>query len=225
MKVAIIADVHSNIQALREVMQGLEEVQPALVVCAGDLVGYGAFPNECCSVIERSTDQVVLGNHDRSALLRDTSFMNPYAAKAILWTAGILNDVSKSFLKNLQAGVHFEAGDRRVAMYHGSIESLTEYVFEEDVHEGMLNRAKADVLILGHTHIPYVKRFKEGLVVNPGSVGQPRDGDSRASYGLLDTESMTCSIVRTDYDLDAAAEGIDAAGLPKYLADRLYLGR
>lgn len=225
MRVAILADVHSNIHALRAVLDAVRSERADSVACAGDIVGYGAYPNETCREVRQSAAHAVLGNHDHSALVRDTSFMNQYAAKAALWTASVLDEASKGYISGLQVSAGFDAGGRRATMYHGSIESYTEYVFEEDLHEGMLSRAKADVLILGHTHVPYVRKFTSGLVVNPGSVGQPRDGDWRASFAMLDTETMECAILRREYDIDAAARGIDSAGLPSYLADRLYLGK
>lgn len=206
-------------------MGGIKALRADSIICAGDVVGYCAYPNEVCKTIQQSVRVTVMGNHDRSALERDTSFMNRYAAKAVLWTADKLDEESRSFLTGLKPGASLESEGRTIALFHGSTESMTEYVFEEDVHEEMLSRAKADVLVLGHTHVPYVKRYATGLVINPGSVGQPRDGDWRASFALLDSDSMECEIARREYDIDGAAAGMDSAGLPSYLADRLYSGR
>jgi putative phosphoesterase len=125
----------------------------------------------------------------------------------------------------LSTEARFKVAGLEVAMHHGSVESCTEYVFEEDATESMLTRARCGLLILGHTHAPYVRRFPSGLIVNPGSVGQPRDGDPRASYALLDTDSHECEILRLDYDIDKAASAIESAGLPRFLADRLSVGR
>ncbi len=225
LKVAIIADVHSNLQALEAVMHHATTIGADMVVCAGDIVGYGAHPKEAIRVVAERARHIAMGNHDFAAARRDTAFMNPYAAKAVLWTADILDETSRGFLERLGVSSSFQLGGMRFAMFHGSLDSYTEYIYEEDVHEGMLARSKCDVLILGHTHVPYVKKLRSGIALNPGSVGQPRDGDWRASFALLDTESRNCEVLRIEYNIDAAAEAIDAAGLPPFLADRLYDGR
>jgi len=226
MRLAILSDIHSNIHALKAVATELKDRGSAdVIVCAGDIVGYGAFPNECCRAMIAISKTTVLGNHDLAALDRDTSFMNPYAAKAVLWTSSRLDDDSRRWLQSLSTEARFKVAGLEVAMYHGSVESCTEYVFEEDATESMLTRARCGLLILGHTHVPYVRRFPSGLIINPGSVGQPRDGDPRASCTMLDTDSHECEIVRLDYDIDKAANAIESAGLPRFLADRLSVGR
>jgi putative phosphoesterase len=226
MRLAILSDIHSNIDALKTVVAELNgRVSPDVIVCAGDIVGYGAFPNECCGAINEISKHVVLGNHDLAVLDRDTSFMNPYAAEAVIWTSARLDDDSRRWLHSLSTEAKFRVAGLDVAMYHGSIENSTEYVFEEDAAESMLARARCGLLILGHTHTPFVKRFPSGLIINPGSVGQPRDGDPRTCYALLDTDSEDCEILRLDYDIDMAAKAIESAGLPRFLADRLYVGR
>ena len=226
MKLAILSDIHSNIHALNSVKAELKHIGGIDgILCAGDIVGYGAFPNECCRAVSAISKLIVLGNHDLAVLDRDTSFMNPYAAKAVLWTSSNLDDDSRRWLHSLDAEARFQAAGLDVAIYHGSVGSSTEYVYEDGATESLLTRARCDLLVLGHTHMPYVKRFPSGLIVNPGSVGQPRDGDPRASYALLDTDTRECEILRLDYDIDKAAGAIEAAGLPKFLADRLRIGR
>ncbi len=224
-RIAIISDVHGNIHALSATLEDLaREQEPGLVVCAGDTVGYGAFPNECCQAVMKEARQVVIGNHDRTALDGDASGMNPYAATAARWTMSRLEEPSRHWLGSLRDGTRFSLGSARIAMFHGSPRSVDEYVFEDDVSERMLGEVGCSVLILGHTHVPYVRRFRSGIVVNPGSVGQPRDGDARASFALLDTSSLACKIVRLEYDSEKAANAIRAAGLPGFLADRLMVG-
>jgi putative phosphoesterase len=226
MRLAILSDIHSNIHALKAVTAELKGRGSAeVVVCAGDIVGYGAFPNECCRAIGEISKQTVLGNHDLAVLDQDTSFMNPYATEAILWTSSRLDDDTRTWLHSLSKEARFQVAGLEVAMYHGSVKSCTEYVFEEDATESMLARARCGLLILGHTHVPYVRRFPSGVIINPGSVGQPRDGDPRSCYALLDTESQECEIFRVDYDIDEAANAIESAGLPRFLADRLSFGR
>jgi putative phosphoesterase len=225
MKVAIIADIHSNLPALESVVREIERAGVSMTVCAGDIVGYGANPNECVNATMRLAAHAVRGNHEVSALSNDTSGMNPYAAAASRWTSASLGEVSRRYLARLGIGERFDILDVKAAMYHGSVDSYVEYVYEDRVDETLLGEASADMVILGHTHVPFVKHFSKGLVVNPGSVGQPRDGDPRASFAIFDSETRSCSVSRIDYDIDAAADAITEVGLPAALAERLYRGR
>ena len=225
MKLAIIADVHSNLQALNAVMSEIGRGGIDQVVCAGDIVGYGANPNECCHIVGDEVAHAALGNHEIAALTKDTTGMNPHAAAASRWTTSTLEEGSRKFLRSLEIESKFEAGDMRVAMYHGSVGSVTEYVFEDEINEDTVRDSGGDLLILGHTHVPYVKDFGSMMAINPGSVGQPRDGDPRASFAILDTDRRSCLVRRVGYDIGGASEAILAAGLPRLLADRLFLGR
>ena len=225
MKLAIVADIHSNLQALEAVMREIEGAEIDQVVCAGDIVGYGANPNQCCHIVRDAAAHAVVGNHEISALTKDTTGMNPHAAAASRWTASALEEGSQRFLRSLEIESKFEAGDMKVAMYHGSVGSAIEYVFEDEISEDIVRSSGGDLLILGHTHMPYVKDFGSMMAINPGSVGQPRDGDSRASFAVLDTDRRSCTVRRVGYDIGGASEAILAAGLPRLLADRLFLGR
>ena len=225
MKLAIVADIHSNLQALKAVMDEIERAKVDQVVYAGDIVGYGANPNECCHIVRNTAAYLVLGNHDISALTKDATGMNPYAAVASRWTASTLKEESLEFLRSLEIESKFAAGDMKVAMYHGSVGSATEYVFEDEINEDIVRSSGCDLLILGHTHMPYVKYFGSMMAINPGSVGQPRDGYPRASFAILDTDGRSCLVRRTDYDIGGASEAILAAGLPRLLAERLFHGR
>jgi len=222
MKVVIISDIHSNIQALEAVMADLGREPAGGILCAGDVVGYGANPNECCELISTRCRRVVMG--DYSAVSGDTYLMNPYAARAAAWTSKALSRRSRDFLASLPRDLHFGAGTSEIGLYHGSPRSMSEYIFESDLDGEVVGEAQADIVVLGHTHVPFVRKLGEVLVVNPGSVGQPRDNDPRASYAVIDAARMTCEIRRVQYDIEGAAEAIAAAGLPGLLGDRLYLG-
>ncbi len=225
MKLAIVADIHSNLQALEAVMMEIERADIDQVVCAGDIVGYGANPNECCRIVRGAVTHAVLGNHEISVLTEDRTGMNPEAAEADRWTSSALEREPQLFLKSLETGSMFEVGSTRAAMYHGSIGSAIEYVFENEINEDIVRRSGGDLLILGHTHVPYVKDFGSTMAVNPGSVGQPRDGDPKASFAVLDTDRRSCIVKRIGYDIDEASNAILAVGLPEFLAERLFLGR
>jgi putative phosphoesterase len=224
MRIAVVSDIHSNLHALKEVVGAIEQEGVDMVLCAGDIVGYGAFPNECCDIVKGLADLAVAGNHDLAVVTRDTSLMNPYAAKAADWTSKSLSDDSRSFLESLRSSERLALDDFALGLFHGSPTSVWEYVFEDDVRSDMLESAKADILVLGHTHVPFVKTYGKRWVLNPGAVGQPRDGDSRASFATIDTDSGERRIHRLDYNVDGAADAIMRVHLPKLLADRLFSG-
>ena len=224
MRVAILSDIHSNKHAFEAVLEAISRIDAETIVCAGDVVGYCAFPNECCEIIKANASKIVKGNHDNAVIEADTSRMNPYAARAVRWTADSINSSSREFLMSLNAESRFQVGGRTVAMYHGSPTSVDEYVFDHDVDEDLVKSAEADILILGHTHVPCIKRMAAGTFVNPGAVGQPRDGEWKASYAVFDTETDECVIRRVPYDVAAAADAIREAGLPEFLAKRLHRG-
>lgn len=225
MRLGLVADIHSNLHALRAVRERLDALGVDAVVCAGDIVGYGAFPNECCAAVSHMADLAVVGNHDLAALTRDMRGLNPYAAAASRWTSDQLGPEASTYLSGLKEKASLETPGRPVAVMHGSPRGAREYVFEDDAADWMLEETGAGLLVLGHTHVPFVARFAEGMVVNPGSVGQPRDGDPRASFAVYDQSSSVCTVVRAVYDVDGAAEAIRAAGLPRILAERLKVGK
>lgn len=225
MRVGVVSDIHSNLPALKAVLEQLDGCPLDMLVCAGDVVGYGAYPNECCRLLSEAADVVVEGNHDSAAITGDTAGMNPYAAAAAMWTNGVLDDRSRHFLGTLRPSAGVDAGGVRLSVFHGSDTDRNEYVYEESVEPGMLTRCGSDVIVLGHTHVPFVRSFPEGVVANPGAVGQPRDGDPRASFAVMDTETRTFDITRVEYPVDEASEAILRAGLPMMLAARLSVGR
>jgi putative phosphoesterase len=221
---AIISDVHSNIHALKKVLQDIDRKGADVIICAGDLVGYGPFPNEVISELQGRGAICIAGNHDRACMNLDTFNMNPLAASAIFWTAKHISEGSMSFLRKLRPQTTLNLGGTAAAMFHGSPRRDDEYVFEEDANLELLQLAKAQIVISGHTHVPYVKRLPEGVLVNPGSVGQPRDGDSRASYLLYEEHEEEFELRRIDYPKEAAAKAVVSAGLPDFLGERLLSG-
>lgn len=225
MRLALIADVHSNLHALEVATKLIAERDVDKVLCAGDIVGYGAFPNECCSAVEKLCHGSAAGNHDRAAISNDVTRMNPYAAAAALWTHHRLEERQRAFLSGLRTSLRFESGGKEVSVFHGSPTDPDEYVYGESASETMLAESKAHVIVLGHTHVPFVRRFGEGLILNPGAIGQPRDGDPRGSFAVLDVEGLSCDIIRFEYPVQDAADAIIAAGLPHILAERLFVGR
>lgn len=224
-KIAIISDIHSNLEALNTVLKEIEDSGIKKIYCCGDIVGYGPEPNECVELINKKNIPSVMGNHDIACVsLQDKESFTEAAQTAIEWSSKILTKQNKAFLfnqpKNLEVdNIHF---------VHGSpLQYLWDRVFPDTSKKELnefLNHVKKDILIIGHTHFPFVKRLKERLVINAGSVGQPRDGDCRASFAVLDTERKKADIFRLSYDINKTAEKIKKSGLPKFLAERLFKG-
>lgn len=221
MRVAVIADIHSNLHALEAV---LEDIGEAVIYCNGDLVGYNPYPNEVLELVRKKGIFCTLGNHDYAVITGNTAWFNPYAARALEWTMKHIKKENLAFLASLP--LSYEGS---FYMAHGSPRSpLDEYVTEdypEEVVKGFFSHVGRDVITLAHTHVPYVRRLDEKLLLNPGSIGQPRDFDPRASYALLDPGKKQVEIRRIKYDVEAAVEAVIEAGLPPVLGYRLMEGR
>ncbi len=225
--IAVISDVHSNLEALEEVLARVPGLE---LYCLGDMVGYGASPNEVVETLRKRKAVTVMGNHDYGAVTADTGMFNARAAMAARWTTKELTGRNLEYLRSLPREFRFQIGGLSGFLTHGSPDdALWEYV-DPATHSQLfghyLGKLGVRLLGLGHTHIPYVWKEGSGIVFNPGSVGQPRDGDRRASYALLHAEGTTVKVehYRVDYDYEEAASKIRAAGLPEQLADRLYTG-
>lgn len=226
MKLAFISDIHSNLEALQAVMAEIGNLKVDEVLCLGDLVGYGADPNHCVEIIRSHGIACVMGNHDLcSVTFEGIGRFNPIAAKALEWTRGKLKPSNISFLKTLPITLKKHG----VFLCHGSpADPIHEYVYPSAPDSDFIKYfrlAGESAIAMGHTHVPFFRKFGDRkLAFNPGGVGQPRDSNPKASFCVLDTETLRGEIIRVDYDIDAAAKKIIRAGLPKFLAERLYLG-
>lgn len=220
MRVAVLADVHANLPALKAVFR---DIGKGRIHCAGDLVGYNPYPNEVVELVKKHEVICTLGNHDQGVLTGSTVWFNPYAAKALNWTREHLTKENHGFLASLP---FYHSSE--FYMVHGSPRNyLDEYVSEDypdEVLNGFFNLTGKDVMCLAHTHVPFVKRLDNGLLFNPGSVGQPRDLDPRASYALLDLEKREAEIKRVEYDVEAVVNDLIEEGLPEVLGYRLREG-
>ena len=225
--IAVISDVHANLEALDAVMaeaKGLE------VYCLGDFVDYGANPNEVIALLRQAGAKAIRGNHDEAALTGDRSMFNPKSEIASLWTGKNLTGDSVDYLRSLPLELRPPLEGGGAYFVHASPDDrLWEYVdprTHSDLFGYYLEKTKVPLIGLGHTHVPYVWRDDAGVVFNPGSVGQPRDGDWRASFALLSFEGSEAvvEIRRVEYDVEKAASRIKAAGLPESHAERLFTG-
>jgi predicted phosphodiesterase len=226
-KIAVIADIHSNLEAFKAVLDDIRKKGVKEIYCTGDIIGYGASPNKCIELVKKHKIKCVSGNHDFYVIdADDISWFTPAGQEALRWTHKKLTKANMNFLKKLPAtriekGIYFVHGSPR--------DPLHEYVFPEsddwELKKFFSMAKKSKILALGHAHIPFVKKVNGHLVFNPGSVGQPRDNDSRASYCVFDTDKKKAEFVRVKYEIKKSAEKILKAKLPQSLAERLYLGR
>lgn len=219
MRVGLISDIHSNLPALEAVLEAMPTVDA--LVCAGDVVGYYTWPGTCVDALAEQAVPTVMGNHDR-AVVEDTAFRFGGSARAGLEVASErLEPHHRDWLSTLPDDrVLF---DDRMRVVHGHPRDPDRYTYPEAVSDGILE--DEPVLVLGHTHVQFDVMLEDGLVVNPGSVGQPRDGDPRAAYAVVDLDRLTVELERVEYDIDRTATAAREAGLPASLASRLYDGR
>lgn len=229
MRYAIISDVHSNLEALVAVLRSIDKRRIDDVICLGDIVGYGANPDEVIELIKQRAKYALLGNHD-AAVFNDLTYsmMNSFAKVALTYNKRLISEENLFWLRNLPVDLKL----KDICAVHASPSNPKEWKYviteEEAIYE--MDFFDESVCLIGHTHVPVIfeKKFPDGRerrLINVGSVGQPRDGDYRSSYGIIDTSTLTYENVRVEYDYRMAAEKILAAGLPFYLADRLFKGK
>jgi diadenosine tetraphosphatase ApaH/serine/threonine PP2A family protein phosphatase len=240
-RAAVISDIHGNLQALEAVLEDIVSDGADEVWCLGDVVGYGPHPNECCTLVRERTQLCLCGNHDLAVLgVLDISDFSGDAAVAARWTQGVLDDGNAEWLRSLAPRAERDG----VELYHGSPrDPVWDYVLSDEVAVASLHLAAAPIVLVGHSHVALALWLADGMLdggqapggtelplagrrslLNPGSVGQPRDGDSRAAWLLLDLDASTCEFRRVGYDVGAAQADSRGAGLPETLAARLRAG-
>lgn len=243
MRYAVISDIHSNLEALEAVLTKISGLKADEIVCLGDIVGYNANPNECIDIIRRTGIRCVMGNHDaRASGLEEPDNFNPLAKEALFWTREQLTEGNKAFLRALPR----ELSIGGFFVFHGSIHDTDRYIIDEkdalDNLELLSNlQGEPKIGFFGHTHVKVAINLQRGRIwqehgdelklpawkrylINPGSVGQPRDRDPAASFLVYNSMDERATFYRVDYDIAAAQEKIIRAGLPYALAERLALG-
>jgi putative phosphoesterase len=225
MKVALISDVHANVVALAAVLEDMNDRGIDRILSAGDVIGYYPYPNETIALFHERCIESIQGNHDRAVLSADPFHFNPSAASAVHWTAQQLTQGSVDYLRKLPRRLGLDLDGVRVAIFHGAPFDDDYYLYEDEAQEFLLSMAKCDLLVLGHTHVPFIRRFASGIIMNPGSVGQPRDDDPDASYSIFDTETRKVKNIRVSYDIEKVSARTREVGLPKSLAERLWHGQ
>ena len=242
MRACVISDIHANLHALEAVLRAVKDEAPDELWCLGDLVGYGPRPNECCRLVAESVDVCLVGNHDLAALGRlDLAEFSTDAATSARWTASVLEGDALAYLESLAPNA-LRAG---VGAYHASPrDPVWEYVLSEGAVVAALAEAAEPIVLVGHSHVALAfaldgATLAGGLapagtnvtlgagsrwLLNPGSVGQPRDGDARAAYLVLDLEAEAAHFRRIPYAIDRTQAEIRERGLPEALAERLAHG-
>jgi len=236
MRLAVISDIHGNLHALESVWADLQSQAPDAVMCLGDLVGYGAFPNEVIDFVRSRNVPVLMGNYDDGVGYdRDDCccvYKDPaddaLGHQSLLWTRAHVTSERKTYLRELPFDRREVIDGRRVRYVHGSPRKINEYLYEdrpESVFRNVARAADCEVLFFGHTHLPYQKQVEGTLFVNTGSVGKPKDGDPRAGYVLADFgPELRIVVRRVAYDVTAAAQAVRDSGLPPHFADLLESG-
>jgi predicted phosphodiesterase len=249
---AIISDIHGNLHALQAVFSRLASFDVQGVICLGDIVGYGPYPEECVDLVVRYSTTIIQGNHDQAVVDPDCAMVfNGAAREAVYWTRDRIGPLHMSELNRLKPVEYVD--DIIMCVHDCPAPGPTDYVHDKLVAAGAFRGVETPICLLGHTHVPMVFeaptmnvedefmghditayvtphgqpiQLREGrrYICNPGSVGQPRDCDPRASFAILDTNDMTFTVHREAYDIAGAQAATLQAGLPTVLADRLAIG-
>lgn len=242
MKYAIISDIHGNLAALEKVFQRIDEKECDRIVCLGDIVGYGPFPNECCDIIQQRADICIIGNHDDAAIGRtSTEYFNKFAKSAIVWTTDELTSKNKEFLNSLPSYIE----ENNLFFVHAApIEPLKwNYILTLYDAEDNFHAFEQKACFIGHSHKPVLYTYEDGefpstepepqttlmdgfrYIVNVGSVGQPRDYNPHACFGVYNTESNVFQFERVAYNVRETQAAMEEKKLPTFLIERLALGR
>lgn len=233
MKIGVISDIHANLPALKGVLKDIDKRgRVDLLICLGDFIGYGPYPNEVCNTLKKEKNFLaVLGDHDYALVKRDFSGLDTIARETIKWTLEKITKDNFDFLKSLEVLKAIRVEGYNLVALHGSPDDyLKGYIYEDDPEEKLrryLQITNASIILCGHTHVPFVKKINEKFILNPGSVGQPRDRDSRASYMILDikrSRKIKAEIIRIKYDIEEIIDKIRKEGLPKEICERLKRG-
>jgi diadenosine tetraphosphatase ApaH/serine/threonine PP2A family protein phosphatase len=243
MRVAVISDIHGNLHALEAVVAAIEEEQPDAIWCLGDLVGYGPRPNECCARVAEVADVCLIGNHDLGVLGEiSLEEFSHEAAESAHWTQEVLAEHARAYLSQLSPAA--DIPDAGAELYHASPrDPVWEYVLDAGSMSAALQDTIQPIIMVGHSHVPLTATVDDGqllaahapigteldladrrVLLNPGSVGQPRDGDPRAAFVLLDLAAQHVSFHRVEYDVARTQVEIREEGLPEPLAERLAHG-
>ena len=242
MRYGIFSDIHSNLEALDAVIEAYRKEKIDRYLCVGDVVGYASSPKECIEKIRMLTMITVAGNHDWASVnLISTDYFNPFAKEAVFWTQRNLDEEGRYFLEHLMLVYKNED----LTMVHGTLDEPGDFNYMTDgyIASRTFELLETNICFVGHTHVPgvFIKskdsriRYQEDsninikedskYIINVGSVGQPRDGNPKAAYCIYDSDKKNVQIKRISYDTQTVRKKIIAGGLPRFLGERLLIGR
>lgn len=238
-QITVFGDIHANLPALEAVFADMDARGLDNRYCLGDLVGYGVWPNEVVAAIREREIPTIMGNYDQGVghnsddcgCAYRTAEAQALGARSIAWSKTHTNAQNKAYLRQRPATIPLQSGGLRVLLVHGSPRKVNEYLYQDRPEaslERLLDLAEADVLVCGHTHLPYHRLLGSGRhVINAGSVGKPKDNDPRACYVILSVEEKELSVafVRVPYDVEKAAQAIEASQMPDEFAEMLRQGK
>lgn len=238
MKIAVLGDIHGNIEALKAAYEAVLSRGVDKIYHLGDLGGYAPFVNEVVDFIREHEIEGVQGNYDFNVAMNnehcgcryEDPVLAELAGKSFEWTKRHTSEKSKEFMKNLPMLLSFSAYDKKILLFHGTPHKNNLYWYVDRPEEfflEMAGKARADVMIYGHTHKPYRKDIKGRVFINAGSVGKPKDGDHRACVAIVEItkDSVRSEFLRVEYDMEKTASGIIESGLPPELAVSLRQGK
>ncbi|MBR1979871.1 metallophosphoesterase family protein [Candidatus Proelusimicrobium excrementi] len=246
MKYAVLSDIHSNYEALDVVLRKVDEIGVDGYAFCGDLIGYGPDPEECCQRLMKLKNLIaVMGNHDMSLFREDFfNWFSDYAKQSMLYTAKQLSQKSQEFIKTFAKEYH----GKDFSMVHGSfLDPFRDYLLTAEQFVLNLDKWKGNLCFVGHSHVPFIMSYKSNhmpqidlflgsdvtlkllpgirYMINPGSIGQPRDTNEKASFGIFDSKEQTFRLIRLPYDIKAVQDKIESRGLPTILSTRLKQGK
>lgn len=210
-KIGIISDIHANIYGLRSVLNKVRDTD--LIICAGDITGYYPYVNEVFEELNKHNIRYVKGNHDEYLLTTETKDLGLLKNKSVEYTRGQITGINLTKLKSMPKQLNLVADGYKIAMYHGSPwDCLNEYIYPDYKHFKRFEYLKPDIIVMGHTHFPFLKKIGGKLLINPGSCGQPRDYDPRASYARIDTSLKVAEIFKVEYERSNLIQKIEELG-------------
>jgi putative phosphoesterase len=228
MKIGLIADIHANVHALVRVLEALDAQGVSLALCAGDLVCYGAHPNKTLDLLRAYGIPSVIGNygaavawdHPRASRKPSSPMTEPVKQAALNWTKQRMTAENRCYLKGLPWMLEYRLDGLRVHVLHAGPDHLDEMIGPNrpKILANLTERLPSDVIVLGHTHQAYVCTCNDTLFVNPGAVGRSLDGDTQASYAILDTRNLEVDLCGVTYDVEQATHDIESSGMPPEIA-------
>ena len=239
MKIAVFSDIHGNIEALKQVMDDIKREDIDKIYCLGDLVGYGPYPNEVIELIKENEIETVMGNYDQGVGFNlddcgcayKTKEKQKLGDKSLEWTKEKVSDENKKYLKTLKENIKFEVAGKKVLLVHGSPRKINQYLFfnhPEKSIKRMMDQYDADIMVCGHTHIPYVKKIDDKIIINDGSVGKQKPYNkmqekysTEAKYVIIEIKenNVNTELRSIRYDYEKTAKAINESELPDEFAE------